>query len=66
MKARIQHETGIEPRYMDIFTLAGYLSIGQSNARKIGKESGAELKFGRRTLYEKAKIDKYFDELSKG
>ena len=50
-------------RLLGLQELQAYLSIGQSLAWKIGRESGALVKIGRRALYDRLKIDAYVDSL---
>ena len=44
--------------------LASKLGCGKSTAIKIGKESGAEIRIGRRCLYSVNKLQEYLDSLS--
>lgn len=44
--------------------LMEYLSVGRNLAMKIGEESGAKLKIGRRTLYRKSVIDKHIEKIA--
>ena len=46
---------------VDITGLQAMLSIGKNTAAKIGKEAGAIVKIGRRTLYNTRKIQQYID-----
>ena len=40
-----------------------YLSLGRSRGVEFAKSIGAERKVGRRCLYDKVAIDRYFDSL---
>lgn len=48
---------------MDTEELRVYTSLGRNGAMKLGEESGAKVKIGRRVLWEKTKIDKYINSL---
>jgi len=52
-------ETG--KRFMTIQECADYLNIGISSTRKYMKEIGAEKRIGKRCLYDRNVIDRYFD-----
>lgn len=45
-------------------TLAGLLNCGRSTAVKIGADSGARIRIGRRVLYKVSAVSKYLDILS--
>lgn len=49
-------------RLFDIKDLMQYMSIGRNSAIKIGKDAGAIVRFGRRVLYDREKIDEYIEE----
>ncbi|SEV81590.1 DUF6462 family protein [[Clostridium] fimetarium] len=51
-----------EKRLLDIGEVCIYLSLGKNKAVEFAKEIGSEVKIGRRSLYDKTKIDKYLDE----
>lgn len=46
-------------RLFGINELATYLCVGTYSARKIGEAAGAKMHFGKRVLYDRAKIDEY-------
>ena len=48
-------------RYMGIDELKNYISLGEGTARKIGAESGAVVRIGRRVLYDRQQIDAYME-----
>lgn len=54
----------IEKRLLDANEVCSYLSLGRCKGVEFAKEIGAEIKIGRRALYDKAKIDKYLNELA--
>ena len=58
---RNRGSNGVVKRFMSVAELQEYLSVGESLARKIGKESGAAYKIGRRVSYDINKIDAYLD-----
>ena len=49
---------------VDINTLQSMLCVGRNTATQIGKDAGAVLHVGRRTLYNVAKIEKYLNTLA--
>ena len=51
-------------RLMDTEELRAYTSLGRNNAMKLGEEIGAKVKIGRRVLWDKRKVDEYFDSLT--
>ena len=53
----------VDQRLLSLSELQAYLSVGQSTAWKLGRESGALVKIGRRALYDRRKIDAYVDRL---
>jgi len=53
-----------ESRLMDTEELRAYTNLGRNNAMKLGEEIGAKVKVGKRVLWDRAKIDKYLDELT--
>ena len=52
-----------EKRLLDANEVCIYLSLGRSRGVEFAKSIGAERKVGRRGLYDKAAIDRYFDSL---
>ena len=52
----------IEPRYVDDDSLAAYTSLGRNSALRIGEESCASIRLGRRTVYDLRKIDEYMEK----
>ena len=55
--------TGNNSRLMDIKGLMAYTSLGRNSAMKLGADSGAKVKIGKRALYDRRKIDIYIDNL---
>ena len=53
-----------ETRLMDTEELRAYTSLGRNNAMKLGEEIGAKVKIGKRVLWDKRKIDQYFNSLT--
>lgn len=50
-----------EKRLLDANEVCIYLSLGRNKGIEFAKSIGAEVKIGRRALYDKIKIDNYFD-----
>lgn len=61
---QIQPEWFVDKRLLDSKELCYYLSLGRNRAIEFAKSIGSEIKFGKRCLYDKHKIDLYLDELS--
>lgn len=53
-----------ESRLMDTEELRTYTNLGRNNAMKLGEEIGAKVKIGRRVLWDRVKVDQYFDSLT--
>lgn len=51
-------------RLMDTEELRAYTNLGRNNAMKLGEEIGAKVKIGKRVLWDRVKIDQYFDALT--
>ena len=51
-------------RLMDTEELRAYTNLGRNNAMKLGDEIGARVQIGRRVLWDRVKIDQYFDSLT--
>ena len=49
-------------RLLGINELMSYTSLGKNNAQKLGQNANAMVRFGKRVLYDRRKIDKYIDE----
>ncbi len=55
-----------EKRLLDANEVCMYLSLGRNRGIEFARSIGAERKIGRRSLYDKVVIDKYFDDEAKG
>lgn len=64
MRSRVTSFKNQESRLMDTEELRVYTSLGRNNAMKLGEEIGAKVKVGKRVLWDKKKIDQYFDKLT--
>lgn len=53
-----------ESRLMDTEELRAYTNLGRNNAMKLGEEIGARVQIGRRVLWDRRKIDEYFNSLT--
>lgn len=51
-------------RLLDANEVCYYLSLGRNRGIELAKSIGAEVKVGRRSLYDRVKIDQYFNELT--
>ena len=60
-KARSQRNGA--SRYVDITQLQAHTNTGRSTAMKLGKESGALIKIGKRSIYDLDVIDRYLESI---
>ena len=51
-------------RMMDTEELRAYTNLGRNSAMKLGEEIGAKVQIGRRVLWDRRKIDEYFNSLT--
>lgn len=51
-----------EKRLLDTVEVCTYLGMGRCKGVEFARSIGAERKIGRRCLYDKVRIDRYFDE----
>ena len=49
----------VEPRYLGIKDLCSYTGLGMNSAAELGKAAGARLRFGKRVMFDKQKVDNY-------
>ena len=64
MRNRTETTTVGESRLMDTEELREYTNLGRNNAMKLGEEIGAKVQIGRRVLWDRRKIDEYFNSLT--
>ena len=64
MRNRTSTAVGRESRLMDTEELRTYTNLGRNNAMKLGEEIGAKVQIGRRVLWDRVKIDQYFNSLT--
>lgn len=64
MRNRTVTSTTGESRLMDTEELRAYTNLGRNNAMKLGDEIGARVQIGKRVLWDRVKIDAYFDSLT--
>lgn len=62
MKARNRKENG-NKEYGDIKDIQAITSLGRSTCMKLGKDAGAVVRVGRRTLYNIEKILAYMEQI---
>ena len=48
---------------VDILELQALLSVGRHTAEKIAREAGAAVRFGKRIVYNRRKIENYIDNM---
>lgn len=51
-------------RLMDTEELRVYTNLGRNNAMKLGDEIGARVQVGKRVLWDRKKLDQYFNQLT--
>lgn len=56
----------MQPITVGIKDLMAILGVGRNKAYMIGKEAGAEVKLGRRCVYNVKKIEAYLDDMARG
>lgn len=54
----------VEKRLLDATEVCAYLGLGRNRGVEFARAIGSERKIGRRSLYDKAVIDKVLDEMS--
>ncbi len=64
MRSRTSMTSGGESRLIDTEELRAYTNLGRNNAMKLGEEIGAKVQIGRRVLWDRVKIDQYFNNLT--
>ena len=64
MKNRMAVANTGESRLMDTEELRAYTNLGRNNAMKLGEEIGAKVRIGRRVLWDRVKVDQYFNSLT--
>ncbi len=64
MRSRKIIASANETRLMDTEELRAYTNLGRNNAMKLGDEIGARVQIGRRVLWDRVKIDQYFNDLT--
>lgn len=53
-----------EKRLLDTNEVCYYLSLGRSRGIEFAKSIGSEIKVGKRSLYDKRKIDQYLNRVT--
>jgi len=56
-----QNVVDISPRMLNCAQLRVYTGLGRNSAMKLAEKIGAKHKYGSRVLYDKNKLDEYFD-----
>lgn len=56
--------TSNENRLMNAKEVCSYLRLGRNRGMEFARSIGAERKIGKRCLYDRVVIDKYFDQLA--
>ena len=64
MRLRAMNTVSGESRLMDTEELRAYTNLGRNSAMKLGEESGAMVRIGKRVLWDKVKLDQHLNELT--
>lgn len=64
MKRTTRHNDNEKPYSVTIEGLQKMLSCGYAAARRIGEESGASVKIGKRRLFIVSKVERYLEQLA--
>ncbi len=64
MRLRTTNANQGENRLMDTDELCHYIGLGRNSAMKFGEEIDAKVKYGKRTLWDRVKIDQYINGLT--
>lgn len=64
MRKRLSTSMTNDSRLMDTEELRAYTNLGRNNAMKLGDEIGARVQIGKRVLWDRVKIDQYFNSLT--
>lgn len=64
MRSRTATSTKGDSRLIDTDELRAYTNLGRNNAMKLGDEIGARVQIGKRILWDRIKIDQYFNSLT--
>jgi hypothetical protein len=65
MRQRIKREpVNGSTRLLDTDELRDYTNLGRNSAMKLGEEIGAKVVIGKRVLWDRIKLDQYFNELT--
>ncbi|WP_182279067.1 hypothetical protein [Mediterraneibacter gnavus] len=64
MKNRMAVANTGKSRLMDTEELRAYTNLGRNSAMKLGEEIGAKVRIGRRVLWDRVKVDQYFNSLT--
>ena len=63
MRSRKVITTGAS-RLIDTEELRAYTNLGKNSAVKLGEEIGERVQIGRRVLWDRVKVDQYFNSLT--
>lgn len=64
MRSRTATSTKGDSRLINTDELRAYTNLGRNNAMKLGDEIGARVQIGKRILWDRIKIDQYFNSLT--
>ena len=64
MRKRMRTVNTEKSRLMDTEELRVYTKLGRNSAMKLGEEIGAKVRIGRRVLWDRVKVDQYFNSFT--
>ena len=64
MRQRVANAEITDARMMDTEELKTYTGLGRNSAMNLGISIGARVKVGRRVLWDRRKVDEYFNSLT--
>ncbi len=59
-------ENNVSPRLLNTDELMVYSGLGRNRSVELGDIAGARIRIGKRVLWDRQKLDKYFDSLTGG
>lgn len=64
MIKRMKEKSENNSRLLDVNELRGYTNLGRNRAVELGTQAGARVKYGKRVLFDRVKLDSYIETLS--
>lgn len=64
MNKRKNQTENVNPRLLNTNELMAYSGLGRNKSVSLGDEIGARVQIGRRVLWDRVKVDEYFNSLT--